>query len=96
MIVLASFSIEECFHSDPLRVLKKIQMASHFGYQTAAKAMLQVSVSNSKGWDLLMVIATDVSISDLSDSNAFLASSVSGNDFDLSSGPILSDNFGFH
>ena len=43
-----------------------------------------------------MVITTDFSISDLSDLNAFLASSVSGNDFDFTSGPIISDNFGIH
>ena len=43
-----------------------------------------------------MATTTDFSISDFTNSNAFLASVINGNDLDFTSGLILSKNFGIH
>ena len=43
-----------------------------------------------------MATTTDFSIFDFTNSNAFLASVLNGNDLDFTNGVILSENFGIH
>ena len=55
IIALASFSTDECFSSDPWRVLEKNATSLPFWFKTAAEvAMSEASVSNSNGWDSSM------------------------------------------
>ena len=86
---LASFSTDECFSSDPWRILEKNATGLPFRFKTAAKAMSEASISSSNGWDSSMATTTDFSISDFTNSNAFLASVLNGNDLDFTSGLIL-------
>ena len=58
--------------------------------------MFETSVSNSNGWNSSMATTAYFSISDFTNSNAFLASALNGNDLDLTKGLILSENFEIH
>ena len=76
---------------------KKTQLVPHFDLkQLPAKAISEASVSNSNGWNSSKATTTGCSISNFTNSNAFLASVLNGNDLDFTSGLILLENFGIH
>ena len=79
--MIALFSAGECFNSDPWRVLEKNATSLPLWFKAAGKAISEASVFNSNGWDSSMTTTTNFFISDSSDLNSLLASSVSENDW---------------